>query len=85
MLTFKEKLTNMLISNGMFESQAKEVIALAEPKLKEVVENYNINLNDTCNNYPPIITSLLFGYIKPIALIWIDENKPMAWFRPRFV
>jgi len=84
-MTVREKLESMLIENGMFETQAKEVMEIAIPELNELVENYQITFNRPSSEYPNVIYNILFLAVKPIALKWIDENKPMAWFRSTFV
>jgi len=86
MKTVESKLISMLIANGMFESQAKEVMQIALPKLKKetTLKDYSINFSDSDGAYPPIIYNILFSLLKPIALKWIEENKPMAWYKPMF-
>lgn len=85
METVREKLEGMLVANGMFESQAKEVIKLSIPKLNELSEDYKITFESPSNKYPDIMYPLWYMTIKPIALKWIIDNKPMAWFREMFV
>jgi hypothetical protein len=84
MVTIKDKLISMLIANGMFESQAKEVMQIAIPQLNEIVEDYSINFEDCENTYPKVIYNVLFSSIKPIAFKWIEKNKPKAWYKPMF-
>ena len=84
MATIKSRLIKMLEANGMFENQAKEVIELAIPKLNEVVKGYDINFYDCETTYPEAIYTVLFMSVKPIALIWINQNKPEAWYKPMF-
>ncbi len=84
-MTVQEKLESMLVANGMFENQAKEVMQLAMPRLNELVDDYEISFQSQSNQYPPMIYNLWFEEVKPIALKWIDDNKPMAWFRGMFV
>lgn len=84
-MTVREKLESMLVANGMFEKQAKEVIELSIPKLNELADDYTITFESPSNQYPDMIYNLWYMTIKPIALKWIDDNKPMAWFRDMFV
>lgn len=84
-MTVREKLESILISNGMFESQAKEVIDLSIPNLNNLIQGYHINFDSPSNDYPNIAYVIWFKEIKPIALKWIDENIPLAWFRPMFI
>jgi len=84
METVKEKLECALMKMGMFESQAKEVIDLAIPKLQELAGDYKITFNNSSDSYPNGLYAVWFITIKPIALKWIEENKPQAWFKPMF-
>lgn len=80
--TTREKLENMLIDRGMSYTQASEVIELAIPELNKLSE-YHIDF-DSINNYPELMYDVLFVSIKPIALKYIEEKLPMAWFKPMF-
>jgi hypothetical protein len=84
-MTVRGKLENMLVLNGMFESQAKEVIELSIPKLNELDKDYTITFDSSSNSYPDVIYQLWFMTIKPIALEWIDKNKQMACYRGMFL
>ena len=84
-MTVKEKLQSMLVANGMFESQAKDVIELSIPVLNELSNGYGITFDSPSNQYPDVIYSVLFMAVKPVALKWIDDNIPMAWYRDIFV
>ena len=84
-MTVKEKLVSILVSNGMFENQAQEVIELAIPKLNELADDYKITFESPSSHYPDMLYKIWYISIKPIALKWIDDNKPMAWFRDMFV
>tara|TARA_R110000850_G_scaffold32558_1_gene89718 strand:- start:682 stop:939 length:258 start_codon:yes stop_codon:yes gene_type:complete len=85
MKTIKSKLQDKLTGMGMFESQAKQVMDLAIPKMNDIVDDYNIDFNDPSDTYPEAIYSVLFMTVKITALEWIEENAPMAWFKPMFV
>lgn len=80
-MTLKSAVIKKLVSNGMFEQQAKEVMILAEPTLNEIRNEHGVNFE---NEYPPMIVSLVFLQVKPIALRWIERNAPKAWFKPMF-
>jgi len=84
-MTVKEKLINMLVEYGMFEEQAKEVIELAIPKLNELADDYVITYDAPDDQYPTGVYTVWFISIKKIALQWIDENKPEAWYREMFL
>lgn len=83
-MTTVEQLENMLINRGMFESQAKEVMKIAISELNKLTEDYKITFDRPANEYPEAIYTILFLAIKPIALKWIEENIPQAWFKPMF-
>ena len=84
METVRERLEKMLVKNGMFDSQAKKVMDLAIPELQNLVEDYHITFDRPSEEYPKVVYGILFLDIKPIALKWIEENCPMAWFKPMF-
>jgi hypothetical protein len=83
-MTVRDKFINMLVNNGMFEEQAKEVMQLAEPKLTELADDYNIRFDSPAESYPNAVYNVLFISIKATALQWIDANKPQAWYRLMF-
>jgi len=83
-MTIRKKLESMLVRMGMFDSQAEKVIDLAIPELNDIVGNYSINFEDDSDAYPDAIYSVLMLSVKPIALKWIEENHPMAWFKLMF-
>ena len=84
-MTVRGKLVANLISMGMSSEQGNSVMDKAAPELQNTIENYNITFDSHSSEYPDVIYDVLFMAIKPIALKWIDDNKPHAWFRPMFV
>lgn len=84
-MTVREKLQNMLVNKGMFESQANEVMNIAEPELNKLVNDYKITFDRPADEYPSEIYTILFMALRPIALKWIEENIPMAWYKPMFL
>ena len=80
----RERIENMLIENGMFKQQAVKVMEKAIPKLNSIVENYDITWNGSASEYPDVIYNILYNAVKPIALKWINDNIPMAWYKPMF-
>lgn len=82
--TVKQKLESMLIQRGMFESQAESVMEKAIPELNSIVKDYNIRFDSSSSEYPEVIYSILFMSVKKVALEWIEENVPMAWYKPMF-
>ncbi len=98
-MTTKNRLIGNLIDCGMHQSQAEQVIELAIPVLDKQAHEingfhgvtfepknpYQINWDAPSFHYPDGLYAVWFMSIKPIALKWIDENKPQAWFREMFV
>lgn len=76
-----ESIKKTLVQNGMSDTQVNEVIKLATPELEILAKEHGMSLN---GEYPNIINNMVYMYVKPIALKWIEENKPMAWFKPMF-
>jgi hypothetical protein len=97
----KEKLINMLVSCGMFESQAIKVMAIAIPEIEKINKEatgklneesgeyegaYKITWDSPSASYPTEMYNVWYATaIKPIALKWIEDNCPMAWFKPMFM
>lgn len=84
-ITVREKLENMLMHRGMFLTQAEAVMDIAITELNKLHADYKITFDSRASDYPDMLYSVWFMHIKPIALKWIDENKPQAWFREIFV
>lgn len=96
MKTVRAKLEQMLFEMGMFESQATKVIDLAIPEIQkmqptmageedEQPEQYQVKWESPSTDYPDGIYNLWFHKVKEVALKWIDENCPNAWFRELFL
>jgi len=82
-MTVRNKLEANLISNGMYEQQAKEIIDIS---IVEIQKNEkNISFNAPADSYPKVVYNALYLTIKPIALKWIEENKPAAWNKGLFM
>lgn len=84
-MTTRKKLEAMLIERGMSEGQATKVMDLSIPSLNKLGDNYKITFDRPSDEYPTLIYHIWFATVKPIALKWIDENVPQAWFREMFV
>lgn len=86
MQTSENKIREMLMAHGMFDSQVDAVM----PAVKAAVDSmageikYDFAWNGKADAYPEELYWLIFNQIKPVVLDWIDKNKPMAWFRPMF-
>lgn len=84
MSTVNQKLISNLVNKGMSEQQAGEVIKIAIPEINKEIKDYNITLESVSTDYPEVIFDILMMRMKPIALKWIEENKPHAFFKPMF-
>lgn len=80
----REKFESMLVANGMFESQAKQVMDVAIPELDNMFSDYKFTWNRPAEEYADVIYNIVYMSLKPIALKWIEENAPLAWFKPMF-
>ncbi len=79
-MTTREKFEKMLEERGMFPEQAKAVMKKAIP-----IVDYAFTWDSPANEYPEPIYNVVFETsIKEIALDWIEDNIPMAWYRPMF-
>jgi len=68
-----------LVLNGMFADQARDIVDRCKP-----IEYMDGRWNHSFIDYPDLIRTLLWIAVKPIALEYIDEKCPQAWFRPMF-
>ena len=85
-MTVRQKFEEMLKERGMSNIQAQMVMDAAIPLINESDESYYFTFDSPSEEYPNMIYRLLFdGMIKSIALNWIEENVPMAWYKPMFV
>jgi len=57
---------------------------LAIPEIDNLVPDYDITWDRDEGGYPDNMYILWTIQLRPIALKWIDENAPMAWFRDMF-
>ncbi len=83
-MTTKEKLVNSLEQQGLFNTQAKEIVELAIPELEKLCPGYRITWDKPAEEYPSPMYVVWFIAMKPIALKWINEHAPMAWFKSLF-
>ena len=82
-MTTREKFEQILINKGMFESQAKQVMDLAIPEI-DGNQDYKMTWNRNYTEYPDSLYAVLLMTIYPIALKWIEDNCPNAWFKSKF-
>lgn len=81
-MTVEQKMKDWLISNGMFDNQAEEVLNLA--KEEELFKSMKNRWQSDSEGYPTALYAVLIISLREIALQWIEENCPEAWFKPMF-
>ena len=81
MINIETKIKNMLEENGMWGKSVDAVMS----KAKEAIPDMKNRWGDDINDYFNPLVAFIWGITKNIALEWIDENLPEAWYRPMFV
>lgn len=82
MTTFKQKIIQDLTDSGFFPEQASEVFdRLVEHPAQIYMQG---RWNDDYTSYPPMMLNILAVAVDSIALDYIKEKMPNAWFRPMF-
>ena len=84
-MTFEEKAKELMISYGMFDTQADAVIALCKEKGEDEFPGMRDRWRDDIEGYPEMLFPAIWNSIKRVALEWLEENKPEAWFKPMFM
>ena len=82
-MTFHEWGINQLEQNGIFEQDVAETIMQAI-EADEANAAMAGRWTEDVEGYPDVMKAVLWLSIKDHALIWIDQNKPRAWYRPMF-
>ena len=81
-MTFREAMIQEMTKRGMFLQQAEQVID------KEIAENKNESMEgrwfENIHAYPEGLVNVVWVGVKQSAYEWIEENAPMAWFKPMF-
>jgi len=82
MVTFKQAIIEELTSSGFFPDQALEVFErlVANPAQKSMQGRWD----EDYTSYPKPVFSILLVAVKSVALEYIEEKMPNAWFRPMF-
>lgn len=81
-MTVEERIQEMLEQKGMFESQAKAVIAAA--KESDLLKDSGLHWSSDVCDYPETFLVTLWMSVCAIANDWIEENCPKAFFKPMF-
>ena len=79
-MTFWTYSMDHLERNGMSNSQATEVMRIASEEMDEMRNRWT----DGTSEYPDIMKPSVRMNIDSYAVRWIDENLPLAWYRPIF-
>lgn len=81
-MNFEEKMTNRLTSRGLFPKEARQIITLAKETkiLKPMKHRWQENIDE----YPTQMREVLWLSIETVALEWIKEHLPKAYFRSLF-
>ena len=82
-MTTRQKFETMLTELAVPETDAAKIMDIAIPVIDSTFDNYNITWDSPCEDYTDGLYSILFySNVKPIALAWVEEHKPQAWFKP---
>lgn len=81
-MTFEERIKLELVGNGLFDSQADEVLSLA--KNEKTLDSMKDVWQKDVDQYPESVLVTTWITVKCVALDWIDTNLPQAFFRPLF-
>ena len=81
-MTWADWIKKQLQDRGLFESDAEKILEA----IKSAPENAAMatRWNDSTDNYPPQMQSVVWLSVKSIAFEWIDENQPNAWYKSMF-
>ena len=80
MKTFRDILLSYLRDNGLSDNQSSKVFIKVYKTMDDMIGRWD----DDVEGYPPIMQNLVLLSTKRVAYEWINENIPMAWFKPMF-
>lgn len=84
MSTIFEMFTGRLESSGMLPREAKDVMELVVEQSRDeenLLYPMQARWHDDVTDYPPQLFAATRMTIKRVALAWIDEHCPQAWYR----
>ena len=81
-MTIREWCEDYCYQRGMFRDQAKAVVDrfAADPR----GETMRGRWDDDVTGYPKGFAIVMGIAVSSMAVAWIDENLPRAWYRPMF-
>jgi hypothetical protein len=82
MTTFEQAIIEELTSSGFFPDQAQEVFdrLVANPAQASMKGRWK----EDYTGYPKPVYAILLVAMRGVALDYIKEKMPQAWFRPMF-
>ena len=78
--TIREKYSSMLVENGLFEDEARAVMAQAESD--ELTESMKGKWDQPLSALPGPALITLWISLRRIAVKWLGKNKPNHWAIP---
>lgn len=83
-LTTRQRFEKMLIERGMFYDQAHAVMDKAVPVINEQCGDYEVAWDRPSTEHPDAVYNVMFLKVKTIALEYIEQVCPNAWFKVMF-
>ncbi len=78
--TLEQFVLGYLDDRGMVEKTAHTILELVKGR----EEMSSVNWGGDKDGYPVVFHIALSLVINVVALKWIDDNLPLAWYRPLF-
>jgi len=87
--TIKEKILHFLVKRGFFAEDAVKVFELYKQEDNKDGDNDHVGYmegrwDDLVSDYPIQLMAVMFMGVERVALEYIKEHIPKAWFRPMF-
>lgn len=81
-MTFRQWAEEFCVERGMFSNDAKKVVELlmADPSF----DSMQCRWEDDVSGYPPQMQSVLIVSLKEVAISYIEDKKPKAWYKSLF-
>ena len=81
-MTFEEKITEMLITRGLWLNDAKEIIA--QTKATKAAKPMEGHWHQDTDGYPATTLFSLWLNVVAVTREWISKNAPDALFKTEF-